>query len=427
MAAVTDAIGGFLSRNRRKFYWVGGTVGSGYMLVKYAQWKWREFQQRREVEQTAKANVKRRFEQNLQDCTFAVGSLLPTLGENLFDALNVELLTAQLQQSRQAKTEEEGTKEDSGQSATSSGPPKKTKLELWDELKILGFTRTISSVYLITLLITFTHLQLNLLGRFFYLDSVIAFKQVDHEQEIRGQIGGGPTESRNGVSYETERKYLTFSWYVLNVGWKACVERVRKATEEVLGDVSLKEQTSYGSLIETVSKIRAIVEDESQPSMTSYLLPQEGNEEQVLSAGGVDTVVDPELRSLLDETRDFLESSDFQKVVSSCFDEAFDILFKQIRPHFISEHDMHITRSATVVEVPETTAEETTTSMSITADETEVISKSIPLAGVIPVFSRLVHNVVNGVPNVFLEILSSQPELKALSVIMYTGWEDGSM
>lgn len=55
MSQVASAVGGFLGRNRRKFYWLGGTVGSGYLLFKYAQWKWTEFQQKRELEQTAKS------------------------------------------------------------------------------------------------------------------------------------------------------------------------------------------------------------------------------------------------------------------------------------------------------------------------------------------------------------------------------------
>ena len=35
------------------------------------------------------------------------------------------------------------------------------------------------------------------------------------------------------VDEETERKYLTLSWWLLHVGWKDVGERVRRAVEEV--------------------------------------------------------------------------------------------------------------------------------------------------------------------------------------------------
>lgn len=35
------------------------------------------------------------------------------------------------------------------------------------------------------------------------------------------------------VDEETERKYLTLSWWFLNVGWKDVAQRVRSAVEVV--------------------------------------------------------------------------------------------------------------------------------------------------------------------------------------------------
>ncbi|KAJ3022359.1 peroxin [Thoreauomyces humboldtii] len=428
MSGVGTALQGFASRNRRKFYWLGGTVGSGYMLLKYAQWKWAEYQQKRDLEQTAKSNVKRRFEQNLQDCTFAVGSLLPTLGENLFEKLNVELITAKLQQSRQAKSVLEPGEDSAAETAEAVERQKRQKIELWQELKILSFTRTIASVYLVTLLIVFTHLQLNLLGRFFYLDSVMAFSQVDREQVIKGSVGSTTgSGGRKGVSDRTERKYLTFSWYVLNVGWRQCVERVQTAVEKVVGSMSLKESITYDSMIEIIGKVRQQVEHDADgnfsESISSFLLPKEGSEEEVLRAGGADEDgfnMDADLTDLLNETRDFLDSPDFRRVVTSCFDEAFDLLFKQIRPTFHVEQSYEIPKSA-VVEVAEgdaPVAQETTSAPR---------GKVLPLAGVVPVVSRLVHHIVNGVPNIFLEALSAQPDLKAICVVAYTSWEDKVM
>ena len=53
---------------------------------------------------------------------------------------------------------------------------------------IQGFTRTLSSVYLTTYLILFIHTQLNILGRFIYLDSVEDLK-LKHSSEDLSSIG----------------------------------------------------------------------------------------------------------------------------------------------------------------------------------------------------------------------------------------------
>ncbi|KAG0248157.1 peroxin, partial [Linnemannia exigua] len=250
--------------------------------------------------------MKRRFEQNQQDCVFTVLSLLPTLGDQLLHELNVELITAKLQQTRSqrstpaptpdssmilppkpttteqgedskqedtkteaadeqqqegiaenkeeesekstddqaataAVTEGHHTKEDStdstatsdtnGDDSNHSSQPsstafetdkdetpattqeeevksepqeasdvgaaaaatiavveaqpivkdeaavaieRKTKLELWNELKVMSFTRTVTALYSLTFLTLLTQVQLNLLGRFTYVSSVIA-------------------------------------------------------------------------------------------------------------------------------------------------------------------------------------------------------------------------------------------------------------
>ena len=45
----------FWSRHKNKLAWLGGIIGSGYILYKYGQIKWQEFQERQEIEQAARA------------------------------------------------------------------------------------------------------------------------------------------------------------------------------------------------------------------------------------------------------------------------------------------------------------------------------------------------------------------------------------
>lgn len=125
----------------------------------------------------------------------------------------------------------------------------------------LAVTRTLTVLYSITLLTIFTNIQLSLLGRYKYIQSVIQLER-DEDARLRGRYGLSlssmlfpslvdPTHSddieallgqqtgleegiwREGVDAETESKFLTLSWWILNVGWKDVSERVRRGVEEV--------------------------------------------------------------------------------------------------------------------------------------------------------------------------------------------------
>ena len=307
--------------------------------------------------------MKRRFEQNQQDCVFTVLSLLPTLGDQLLHELNVELITAKLQQTRsqrstpqptpdssmvlppkpaeaeaepvaasgEDKKEEDQTAEEREQesgehketadtneasaqtefsaekaadhdaeqssttnggsevngasadsvstngvhegAATNGGAPeikvqaddssamepttveqakeaqavvrdeitaaidRRTKLELWNELKIMSFTRTVTALYSLTFLTLLTQVQLNLLGRFTYVSSVVALSNTtDASYRMESTSTKGSLSSTNGqLDFQTEKKYLTFSYWLLHEGWRRWSEKVREVVEDVVG------------------------------------------------------------------------------------------------------------------------------------------------------------------------------------------------
>lgn len=134
----------------------------------------------------------------------------------------------------------------------------------------LALTRTLTTLYSITLLCLLTTLQLTLLARSKYVQSVIDEEEQERLREnIEAQLtlsnmlfqglglggGGGGFEAMekliNGleagevegedegcgvdeyISEATENKYLTMSWWLLHVGWKDVGERVRRGVEEV--------------------------------------------------------------------------------------------------------------------------------------------------------------------------------------------------
>ena len=109
-----------------------------------------------------------------------------------------------------------------------------------------AFTRTLTIIYSTTLLSLLTAIQLNVLGRAKYVQSVVQLHREECTRErrmlqasISALFFGLPAEEQDEVddaleedgvglvTPETEMKFLTVSWWILYMGWKDIGERVR--------------------------------------------------------------------------------------------------------------------------------------------------------------------------------------------------------
>lgn len=121
----------------------------------------------------------------------------------------------------------------------------------------LAFTRALTIIYTTTLLSLLTHIQLNLIGTRKYIESVRQLARDTRRAEsltnsfsIGGLLfGNGLAEGEEGeaapwgsnsdvdglgtLTEETERKFLTMSWWLLHVGWRDIGERVKEAVGSV--------------------------------------------------------------------------------------------------------------------------------------------------------------------------------------------------
>jgi len=71
-------------------------------------------------------SLRRRFEQNQEDCTFTVLALLPTATENILESLPVESITHELQQQRTARLARSAEASEAAPSELSSMAPSTT-------------------------------------------------------------------------------------------------------------------------------------------------------------------------------------------------------------------------------------------------------------------------------------------------------------
>ncbi|KAI0305299.1 Peroxin-3 [Multifurca ochricompacta] len=305
----------------------------------------------------------------------------------------------------------------------------RSKADLWREVKLLTVTRTLTVLYSITLLTIFTNIQLSLLGRYKFIQSVM---QLEHDEDAHSRRQSEPFVSsmlfsslvdltrsqdiealldqktgwedsiwQEGVDAETERKFLTLSWWILNVGWKDVGERVRRGVEEVFEGVSLKSKIGAIELHRLISDVRRRVEHEitfegteRRINFLSTLLPPTSSAlSHLLTRGGFppahSDTHEPAFTALMEETRDLLTSSDFALVLERALDRGTSLLFDGLSRNVFAGEEVRLRT-----------------------------------AGVLPGLARWSSLALNGMPNELVDNLSDLHEVASFAAIIFSNYGD---
>ncbi|KAJ4302963.1 peroxin [Kalmusia sp. IMI 367209] len=467
----------WLRRNRTNFAIGAGVLGAGYLAGQYALGKLSEARQRMSDERIAKENLRRRFEQNQEDCTFTVLAILPTATENLLDAVPVEQVLEELQKQKAerlsrsvgpseiastappsvADTTEDDAKSSSfqsesyvhasqiaGEDESTTGSvegaaeskernTKRSKAQLWSEMKISSITRAFTLLYTLSLLTLLTRIQLNLLGRRNYLASVVSLASPPPaNQESRISLENHDDdnfEQAYGNDFETNRRYLSLSWWLLHKGCLHLMEKVRVAVKEVFGTLNPREEITIEKLSELTLEVRKKVEGATEeerrfgyPNLIypgtadcfrtykwlPYLLPTQDQEDYVLRESGMtssEEVTSPtttaSLRRLIDETSDLIDSPAFTHVLTRLLDAAFS--------HLI---DVKISQlSYKIPPISESTAR-----------VQEIVGSDVKakVASSLAVFCRQAHNIGSGANNEYLAAIEQVRDLEAFAAVVYS-------
>ena len=222
--AIFSSLSGFFNRNKRRILITSAVSVSVYLLInEFVIKKFRNYQQSLRQELLFKQQIKQRFIQTQQDCYYTILALLPVLSTQIIDALPVELITQALRLKKSGGSKSSTTNEnnelttDNLNLLDNNNDPElklsiymnKSKIELWNLLKIKSITRILTLMYTMSGLLLITRLQLNILARRSYLESAIQMagvKSINHEID--------PHEN-----YIIEQSYLSLSWWLLNKGW----------------------------------------------------------------------------------------------------------------------------------------------------------------------------------------------------------------
>nr|KJB23941.1 hypothetical protein B456_004G122400 [Gossypium raimondii] len=148
--------------HKRKVLVTAGVLGSGYLLYKlYNAHKRglidleRQLENERENDEFIKAQMQLHFEniQRIADTT-TLPHEMPHLSYRIAEDLNLSHLMERLVKGK-----------DQPNSLSSL-----EKLELWERLKILSFTRMVVSIWAVTILSLYIRVQVIILGRHLYID-----------------------------------------------------------------------------------------------------------------------------------------------------------------------------------------------------------------------------------------------------------------
>ncbi|KAI1659638.1 Peroxin-3 [Daldinia decipiens] len=477
----------WLRRNRTPIAIGAGVVGAGYLATQYVLNKINDARERMSSDRIAKENLRRRFEQNQEDCTFTVLALLPTATTNILETMNTERITLEIQQMKGSKalrnngessaappsiadttlTEEEGKSiaslpsesgvftsqmtissvSNAGDGSQDGGQQsmqrlRKTKRQLWDDLTISSITRAFTLVYTLALLTMLTRVQLNLLGRRSYLSSVVSLATGTAQSTISLENNDDDnTEHSYGSDFETNRKYLTFSWWLLHRGWVEIMENVEGAVRDVFGHLSPRDLLSFDTFSQLTLEVRKKMESRAEETSESrpgskwlpFLLPPTKMEDFVLRESGVlgdNTAASTQpdsssasassetpLRRLLDETSDLIESPPFTRVLTLLLDAGFStLLYKKVLPG--------------AFQTPGTpfTAPPSSDLGALVGQQAAVKaagSKVVLLPKILSVLTRQAHAIGNGMPNEYLQEMEQVRDLEAFAAVVYSSnWEN---
>jgi peroxin-3 len=442
-----SGVSGFVHRHRKKLLVTTGLVAGGYFLVDYVKSKFFELQDRLATERAAKENLKRRFEQNQQDATFTIMALLPSLSGQVMDKYPVEKITQELQAKRGEKRAVPASVADTEATAASDlpsetsinsssvsaehqpqhdtatvavqgeplqQPPKKTKTQLWKELKIESLTRAFTLIYTNALLVFFTRLQLNILGRKNYVVSVIrlAEKRASNQismEDLDAGSGGDSDMAFEEEELQINRMYLTFSWWLLNKGWVSLSERIQDAVVSMFDSINPRTDLSLAEFSDLIGKVQYRIDHEDSSSENNFLnnlLPPSELESYVLAQAPVtdsngvpvtlSSVESGPLRKLLDETADFIESPN-----------AVDVVHKLV----------HSGLSVFVSKV---------SSLYPTCGEEVTIPGRVKLASILANVTRQTTTMTGGTPfdpNEYIRAMIDVPELDGFSALVYSNFD----
>lgn len=280
-----SSIRNFLHRHRRKFLVTGAVFGGLYILTSYAQKKLREWQEREAKKFFEMTRKKQHFESTERTCNQTILSLSKIVNENILSSLDTERIVHELQENPE------------------------NKLALWEQMKVMIFTRICVIVYALSILQVTLRIQLNIIGGYLYRDSVC-----EDDPLIDGEL---------------QAKYLSLCHYFVGPGIEDLIKQIEKAVKRVVNPVSLKKKITLQEVEQMFWSIQTILCTDAEQGdpvkkMVHYIVGH-----TVTNEAKLDTIVK--------ETMDVLESDEVTSIAMSSIGRSFSSIIDEVANIFATK------------------------------------------------------------------------------------------
>ncbi|KAH9802104.1 peroxisome biogenesis protein 3-2 [Citrus sinensis] len=216
------------------------------------------------------------------------------------------------------------------------------KLELWDRLKILSFTKLVVALWAVTMVSLYIRVQVNILGRHLYIDTA------------RGLGSSDLPEDADLIDRDDQQKFLASVDYLANYGMQAMISNVQAAADEALKGKQLRDIFNTVVLHETFMQILEVFMSMGSPHQwVDFLMPRDIRFYKLVTASGHDETTlsgATKFDELMVETRAVLSSgctaplhgcgssescnllgAEYTSVVDMSFKAAVDALIDEMR------------------------------------------------------------------------------------------------
>ncbi|XP_068201297.1 peroxisomal biogenesis factor 3 [Palaemon carinicauda] len=381
----------FVYRHRRKFFIGTAVVGGIALLSRYAEHKllaWHDTQTRMLLQKQKK---KQHYENTERTANTTVMSLAGSLKELVTKDLDSEALLLAIREQPQHKH------------------------SIWQQLKVIGFSRAISVVYVSSLVASAVRVQLMLLGGYTFGDLV-----------FEGHAG-------MPISQGLQQKYLAMVHFLIEEGVPKLTQHVTRAVTKIVSGLPLTQQLTLSQLEALFQEIRLLLAGEGNShnefpesksckleNWTNYVLEVPLPPESDSSESRI-------LYNMLIETCDILGSEDFQTVMDSLIQHGFNHLLDRMADFYPLNKPQQSSSNSTYNWVNNINREEP---LSVAGDNSSAMKShppqgaflsnhTLPVAKLVPVLSGVVHGALSPAPGQLLQKILMEEKLETLGFNVY--------